>query len=76
MAEGLDVFRVPVPAWMVGHSLADCDLRTRTGANVLGLVRPGGSRVEPADPHAPLPERASLVVVGDAAAQARFFDAG
>ena len=73
VAEGLDVFRVPVPAPMVGDTLADSDVRTRTGANVLGLVRAGGARVEAADPHVPLPAGASLVVIGDAEAQVRFF---
>lgn len=74
VAEGLDVFRVPIPDWLAGRTLADSELRTRTGCNVLGLVRDGSSRVEavPA-PDEPLPERASLVLIGDAEAQSRFF---
>jgi hypothetical protein len=41
---------------------------------VVGLVRNGSDRVEPPpDPTTPLPPDASLVVVGDAAAQERFY---
>jgi Trk K+ transport system NAD-binding subunit len=74
LAEGLDVFRVSAPGWLAGRSLADTDLRTATGCNVLGLVPAGSTRVEPvADPRAVVPPGASLVVIGDAAAQERFY---
>jgi voltage-gated potassium channel len=75
VAEGLDVFRVPVPEWLAGRSLADASLRRDTGCNVLGLVRNGTDRVEPGpDPTMPLPRDASLVMIGDARAQERFYD--
>lgn len=74
LAEGLDVFRVPVPPWLAGRTLADVALATETGCNVLGLVRDGTDRVEPPpDPHVPVPGGSSLVVIGDAAAQERFY---
>ena len=74
VAEGLDVFRVPVPGWLAGRSLADTELRSDTRCNVVGLVRNGSERVEPApDPTTPVPADASLVLVGDAAAQERFY---
>ncbi|HEX6420391.1 MAG TPA: NAD-binding protein, partial [Acidimicrobiales bacterium] len=77
VAEGLEVFRVPVPAWLAGRSLAQVDLRTRTGCNVIGVVPRGAGRVQPPpDPHAAVPADASLVVIGDAEAQARFYAAG
>jgi voltage-gated potassium channel len=73
LAEGLDVFRVPVPGWMAGRTLAECDVRTRTGANVVGQVARGADRVAAVDAHAPLDDGASLVVIGDADAQTRFY---
>ena len=74
VAEGLDVFRVPVPDWLAGRSLADSRLRTETGCNVLGLVRAGSELVEPPPaPAEPLPRDAALVLIGDARAQERFF---
>jgi len=77
VAEGLDVFRVPVPNWLADRSLAETDLRTRTGCNVIGLVRAGAERVEPApDPATPLPADGSLVMIGDDDAQARFYAPG
>ena len=74
LAEGLDVFRVPMPDWLAGRSLAESALRSETGCNVLGLVREGSDRVEatPA-PTDPLPANASLVMIGDARAQERFY---
>jgi len=74
LAEGLDVFRVRAPGWLAGRSLADTDLRTATGCNVLGVVPAGSTRVEPvADPRAVVPPGAALVVIGDAKAQERFY---
>lgn len=75
VAEGLDVFRVPVPEWLAGRTLADAGVRNETGCNVLGLVRNGSDRVEPGpDPTTPLPRDASLVMIGDARAQERFYE--
>jgi voltage-gated potassium channel len=74
LAEGLDVFRVPVPPWLAGRTLADGDVRNDTGCTVLGLVRNGSERVEPTpDGSTPVPPGASLVMIGDAAAQERFY---
>jgi Trk K+ transport system NAD-binding subunit len=75
VAEGLDVFRVPVPEWLAGRSLADAGVRSGTGCTVLGLVPNGSDRVEPGpDPTTPLPRDASLVMIGDARAQERFYE--
>jgi K+/H+ antiporter YhaU regulatory subunit KhtT len=74
VAEGLDVFRVPVPEWLAGRSLSETALRSDVHCNVVGLVRNGSERVEPPpDPTTPLPADASLVLVGDAVAQERFY---
>jgi Trk K+ transport system NAD-binding subunit len=74
VAEGLDVFRVPVPEWLAGRSLAETALRSDVHCNVVGLVRNGSEKVEPPpDPTTPLPADASLVLVGDAVAQERFY---
>jgi hypothetical protein len=48
LAEGLDGFGVPVPQWLAGRTSAATDLRSVTGCNVVGLVRNGTDRVEPA----------------------------
>ena len=73
VAEGLDVFRAPVPASMRGKSLADAQLRAKTGCNVVAVENdgvlignPGGDVV--------LGVGTGLVLIGDAAAQTRLAD--
>jgi hypothetical protein len=41
LAEGLDVFRVPVPASLAGRSLNDCAIRQVTGCNVVAIAHNG-----------------------------------
>lgn len=72
LAEGLDVFRVPVPKSMAGRSLAECSVRQTTGCNVIAVEHEGKSDAHP-DPHSPLPAKAELIVVGDAEAEQRFY---
>jgi voltage-gated potassium channel len=72
MAEGLDIFRIPIPEPLAGKSLAACRLRQATGCNVVAVVQNGQFFVNP-DPHQPLPAGSELIVIGDAEAEARFF---
>ena len=73
LAEGLEMFRTPVPPRMVNRTLADSDVRQRTGCNIVALAS-GDQMVTNPEPTVPLPVTAELVVIGDAAAQQRFFD--
>lgn len=72
LAEGLDVFRVRMPAALAGRSLADAGIRERTGCNVVAIVRAGRVETNP-DPSSPLPRDGELVVIGDSEAEQRFF---
>ena len=72
LADGLDVFRVPVPAALVGRSLADYGFRQATGCNVVAVEVAGRMQVNP-DPNLPLQRDAELIVVGDTEAEERFF---
>lgn len=62
--------RVPTPAWLAGRSLADVDLRRRTGVQVVALRSAGaaGATTRIPDPRALVPADAILVLVGPAAA--------
>ncbi|MBM3778718.1 MAG: potassium channel protein [Acidimicrobiia bacterium] len=73
VAEGLDVFKTPVPKSLVGRTLADSRLRQLTGCNVLAIRagRPVSGRV---DVSMPLPGDAELILIGDREAEDRFFE--
>ncbi|QYG95328.1 potassium channel protein [Iamia sp. SCSIO 61187] len=73
VAEGLEVFRVPVPDGLVGRSLAESELRDRTGCTVIALAR-GDALHHDVDVHAPLERGVALVLIGDAASQRRFHE--
>jgi len=74
LAEGLDVFRVAVPEFLVGKSLAECRFRQTTGCNVVAVEEFGTCNASP-DPHRPLSASASLIIVGDTESEERFFAA-
>ena len=74
LAEGLDVFTVGVPAALAGKSIADSQLRQKTGCNVLA-VREAGGTARVADPAAPLPSGAQIILIGDQEAAHAFFAA-
>lgn len=73
LAEGLDVFHVPVPTSLVGKSLAESRFRQMTGCNVVAIEENGVFETHP-DPHLPLSADAALIVVGDTEAEGRFFE--
>jgi len=72
LAEGLDVFTTPVPSALVGRTLADSRLRQDTGCNVLAIRASEHASVE-LDLAMPLPEGGELILIGDRAAEDRFF---
>lgn len=73
IAEGLEVFEVPVPAKVAGRSLAEADLGAVTGCNVVA-VRENGHLIANPDADAPLPADGHLVVIGDEDAERAFLD--
>jgi Trk K+ transport system NAD-binding subunit len=74
LAEGLEMFRTPVPARMAGRSLAECEVRRRTGCNIVA-VELGEQTITNPVPSEPLPADGDLVVIGDASARLRFLEA-
>jgi Trk K+ transport system NAD-binding subunit len=73
VAEGLDVFRTPVPPSLAGRTLRESGVRERTNCSVVAIERNGASVVNP-DPDVPLdPEPGTeLIVVGDTDAERNF----
>lgn len=72
LAEGLDVFRVPVPATLAGRTLAETDIRAETGCTVVAIVRNGESEINP-PATATLPGGAELILIGTVESEARYF---
>ena len=73
LAEGLDVFTVPVPPALAGQTIAKSRMRQTTGCNVLA-VRPANGPARPADPTMPLPADGQIVLIGDREAARRYLE--
>jgi voltage-gated potassium channel len=75
VAEGLDVFRTPLPAALAGHSLRSARVRELTNCNVVAIEHDGHCTVNPL-PDEPLPTDAGieLIVVGSTEAERRFLE--
>jgi voltage-gated potassium channel len=71
VAQGLNVFRTPIPKELAGTTLAAAHVHRRTSCNVVAVERDGVLVGNP-DPHEPLPSTGELVVVGTDVAEARF----
>lgn len=73
LAEGLDLFRMRVPEHLAGKTIADSEIRQRTGATVVALSS-GEDVVLNPPPTTLLPEGAQVVLIGSTEAQERFCD--
>lgn len=73
LAEGLDIFRLPVPPGLVGKTISGADIRRRTGCTVVALYTPDGLQVNP-DPEQPLPAEAELLMIGTVEKEALFLE--
>lgn len=71
LAEGVDVFRVPIPTELVGSTLAGAHIRATTGCTVVGLATTDGMEANPA-PDAVLGADIDLILIGDSESEDRF----
>jgi Trk K+ transport system NAD-binding subunit len=71
LAEGLDVFRHPVPRSLVGRPLAATRIREASGCSVVALEVEGAAVINP-PPETPLPAGAELILIGTTDAERRF----
>jgi Trk K+ transport system NAD-binding subunit len=72
LAEGLNIFRVAVPASHVGKSLAESQIRTETGCNVIAVCDPETMCINPGPSHR-FGENNELILIGSSEAESRFF---
>ena len=71
LAEGLDVFRHPVPPSLTGRPLATTGIREATGCSVVALEVGGAAAINP-PPETTLPAGAELILIGTTDAERRF----
>lgn len=73
IAEGVELFLVPVPSSLGGHVVHDTNVHARTGCHIVAVTDPDGAvlddtRTIPADP------RARLMILADRHAERQFRD--
>lgn len=73
LAEGLDIFRHPVPAALTGRLLAETGIRQETGCSVVALEMEGAIRINP-PPGTRLLPGAELILIGTTEAERRFVE--
>jgi voltage-gated potassium channel len=71
IAEGLYLFKVPVPANLAGKSIADSAIREQTGCSVVGIRTENGMEIAP-NPSQILPADGNIVMIGTAEAEEKF----
>ncbi|MEC9380731.1 MAG: TrkA family potassium uptake protein, partial [Candidatus Latescibacterota bacterium] len=74
VAEGLDVFKVPVPEALAGKSLSEAAIREQTGCTVIGIDEHDKTRTD-LRPHTVIPENAEIVLIGSAEGEHAFLKA-
>lgn len=73
VAEGLDIFRVPMPDALSGRTLAEADIRRKTNCTVVAWQVGDKITLNP-DPHMPMPAEAELILIGAVTAERRFLE--
>ncbi len=73
VAEGLDLFRVPVPKALAGKTIMESEIRARSGCSVVGISSTNGMEVVPS-PTAQLPDGADILLIGTPDAEERFLE--
>ena len=71
VAQGLNMFRTPIPRELVGRTLAEAHVYRRTNCNVVAIEQDGVLHGNP-EPHQPLPAGGDLLLVGTDAAEDKF----
>jgi voltage-gated potassium channel len=73
LAEGLVVFRVPLPPPLAGRPLRSTDIPAATGCQIIGILEDGRITTE-LSPDKPLRLGTDLLLVGDEEAEERFYE--
>jgi len=73
IAEGLNVFSMKSPKSIEGKSLIDCDIRNKTGCNLIAYQEDGTEVINP-DPGQPIPKNSDIVLIGNSEGEQKFIE--
>jgi Trk K+ transport system NAD-binding subunit len=73
IAQGLNVFSLDTPKKLVGKSLIEADIRSRTGCNVIAYQVDGEQDINP-DPNRSIPENSEIILIGQSEDEQRFIE--
>lgn len=73
IAEGLNVFSLKTPDTLIGKSLIEADVRSKTGCNVIAYQVDGKQIINP-DPAEPIPGDSEIIVIGQSEDEQKFID--
>jgi Trk K+ transport system NAD-binding subunit len=71
VAEGLDLFKVPVPAELVGKTIIESGIRDNTGCSVIAISTDSGMEIV-SDPSVRIPADAEILLIGSIDAEDAF----
>ncbi len=71
LADGLNIFRTPLPHSLVDRNLEESSLRDHTGCSVIAINR-GGEMISMVDPYSPLKSDDELILIGTPEAEENF----
>ena len=72
LAEGLNIFRVVLPPSYIGKSLAESEIRSQTGCNVIAVCDQEAISINPGSSYR-FKENNELILIGNEEAETRFF---
>jgi voltage-gated potassium channel len=71
LAEGLDAIRLPVPQSLAGRTLAESQVRQKTGCHIIAVIDADQFEVNP-NASRPLPHGGELIIIGDIESEEQF----
>ena len=72
VAEGLDVFKLPVPASLAGLALKDARIREKTECTLVGIDQDGETLTDPSSDTV-IPTEGEIILIGGVEGEKRFF---
>jgi voltage-gated potassium channel len=73
VAEGLDLFKVKVPAFLAGKSIAESSIRKETGCTLIAIRNGEALKINP-EPNMVIPAEAEIILIGTVEAENKFFN--